>query len=315
MLHRTLTSLALVLGIASPQPAQARCDDAALSSAQLEIIDAAPVRFETDITRRASARITALEPFDVKVRRAARHARGFNNEPRYELAAYALQKLLFDAGREVVPPTALRSMPLGEFRAIDPRAVEAFEGTGAALFVVQCWLQGAKPLPVRFDETRFARDRAFARAMANLNVLTYLIEHKDSNPGNVMVTGDGAAVRLWAIDNGVAFASEEGDRGVYWKKLYVSAIDPAVHARLEALEIDALHRQLGVLAELVLEGGRWRARPPGENLGPSVGVRRAGEVLQLGLTRTEIGAVNRRVQLLLRQVRSGRVALLEPESR
>ncbi|MGH8308181.1 MAG: hypothetical protein ACRETX_00135, partial [Steroidobacteraceae bacterium] len=269
-----------------------------MRSAELVIAEAAPIRFKNDIARRASARIGTDEPFQIKVRRAARQAQSFNNQPRYELAAYELQRLLFDPESEVVPPTVLRSMPLDEFRALDPRAGETFGGTGASLFIVQCWLKGVKPHPESIDEARFAADPAYARAISNLNVLTYLIEHKDSNAGNVMLAQTDGAVRAWAIDNGVAFESEESDVGAFWKPLRVPAIDPRLHERLKSIDRATLDRHLGVVAEFTLVDGNWVPRPPEANLGAMSGVRREGNVLQLGLTRKEIWAVHRRVEAL-----------------
>lgn len=313
---RTICTLALafwMLAWGAAPDANAACDDGGLRSADLVIGEAKPIRFKNDIARRASARLPTDEPFDIKVRRAARQAQSFNNQPRYELAAYELQKLLFDPESEVVPPTALRSMPLAEFRALDPGADETFGRTGAALFIVQCWLKGVKPHPESIDEARFAADPAYAHAISNLNVLTYLIEHKDSNAGNVMLAQTDGSVRAWAIDNGVAFESEESDVGAFWKPLRVPAIDPRLHERLKSIDRATLDRHLGAVAEFTLVDGNWVPRSPGGNLGAMNGVRREGNVLQLGLTRKEIWAVHRRVEALLERVQRGRLALLPPQ--
>jgi hypothetical protein len=307
--RRSLVWVLLAGAQAVGTPLFGACDIEGLRSPELSIREARAIRFETDIARRATAQIHAGEPFEIKVRRAVRSAQTFNNQPRYELAAYELQKLLFDAVSEVVPATALRSMALAEFRAIDPAAQETFGRTAATLFIVQCWLKGVKPHPVEIDERRFAADPAYARAISNLNVLTYLIEHKDSNLGNVMLS-EGESVRVWAIDNGVAFASGEGDVGSFWRSLHVPAIDRGVYERLQNLDREVLDRQLGVVAEFGFIDGNWVPRAPGENLGPGSGVRRRDGVLQLGLTRSEIAAVHRRARLLLERAQNGHVRLL-----
>lgn len=312
MRRAVILALTIVSGL--PPAAGAACDDEALRHAGLVISDVKPIRFETDIAKRASARIGLAEPFRIKVRRAARQAQAFNNQPRYELAAYELQKLLFDSQDEVVPPTALRSMPLEEFRALDPKAIETFSGTRASLFIVQCWLKGVKPHPLEIDGARVAADPVYARAISNLNVLTYLVEHKDGNLGNVMLAEADGAVRAWAIDNGVAFESDESDLGAFWKKLRVPSIDSELHARLRQIDRATLDRRLGVVAEFAFEDGNWVPRPPAENLGARDGVRRKGDVLQLGLTRQEIAGVQRRLAILLDRVQSGSVALI-PTSR
>jgi hypothetical protein len=309
---RRVFLLALTIAGGLATEAGAACDDEALRNPALTISEARPIRFEKDVARRASARIGAAEPFRIKVRRAARHAQAFNNEPRYELAAYRLQKLLFDPRDEVVPPTALRSMRLEEFRALDPGAVETFGGTDASLFIVQCWLKGVKPHPLEIDGTRLEADPAYTRAISNLNVLTYLVEHKDANLGNVMLAEADGSVRAWAIDNGVAFGSDESDLGAFWKRLRVPVIDSALHARLKRIDRSTLERELGVVAEFILVDGNWLPRPAAGNLGPRSGVRRKDDVLQLGLTRKEIADVHRRLDALLDRVRSGSVALLTP---
>jgi hypothetical protein len=305
-----LTCLVLAIAAIPAYAPAAGCNAENLGSANLVILEAKPVRSAKDVTRRARARVAPDDAFSIKVRRAARLAQSFNNQPRYELAAYELQKLLFETENEVVPPTALRSMRLQDFQSIDPLAEETFRGTGATLFIVQCWLAGAKPHPLAIDETRFAAEAAYALAISNLNVLTYLIEHKDANAGNVMLVQNEDAVRAWAIDNGVAFESEDSDRGDYWRALHVRAIDPRLHERLTRVERATLDRTLGVVAEFALVDGNWVARPSGANLRPTSGVRRVGEVLQLGLNRKEIGAVQRRIDSLLERVRQGRLSLL-----
>jgi hypothetical protein len=307
--RRSLTWILLAAAQAGGSPLFGACDIDGLRSPELSIREARAIRFETDIARRAVAQLRSGESFDIKVRRAARSAQTFNNQPRYELAAYELQKLLFDAVTEVVPATALRSMALADFRTIDPAAQETFGRTGATLFIVQCWLKGVKPHPVAIDERRFAAEPDYARAISNLNVLTFLIEHKDSNLGNVML-GEGEPVRVWAIDNGVAFASDEGDVGSFWRTLHVQAIDPDVYGRLKNLDREVLDRQLGVVAEFTFTDGNWVPRARGENLGAGIGVRRRDGVLQLGLTRGEIAGVHRRARLLLERAQNGRVSLL-----
>jgi len=298
-----------------PAAGQGSCSLGALASPDLIIEDAEPVRFENDITRKAMAHVQAgQEPFKIKVRRAGPGASSFNNEPRYELAAFEMSQLLYPSGEAVVPPIALRSESLPEFHAIDPAGGETWRGTNAALFMVQCWLMDAKPHRLEIDKARFAIDPAYARAISRLNVLTYLIEHKDSNLGNVMLTGEGADVRAWAIDNGVSFASEESDVGIFWKTLRVDAVDRALADRLRSLTLEELRARLGVIAQYELVGSRWEPREPGANLDARRGVRRRGNQLQLGLTSSEIGAVERRRQRLVYRIDKGDIRLLPDAS-
>lgn len=313
---RWITGVVLLTGLlAAAHASDGTCALDALTTPDLVIEDAKPVRFEKDITRKAMAH-TAADPaaFRIKVRRAGAGASSFNNEPRYELAAYEISRLLFPADEQVVPAIALRSAPLAQFRLIDPAAVEAWRGTAATFYMVQCWLDGAKPHPLKIDAARFAADSAYARTISRLNVVTYLIEHKDSNRGNVMLTGEGAAVRAWAIDNGVAFDSEESDVGIFWKDLHVDAVDRALADRLRTLTLDELRARLAVIVQYELVGDTWEPRPPGVNIDPHRGVRRRGRQLQLGLTGMEIGAVERRRVKLVRRIEQGALRLLPDAS-
>lgn len=310
---------ALLCGALALQPlpaaGQGTCTLDALAAPQLIIENAEPVRFERDITRKAMAH-TATDPaaFKIKVRRAGPGASSFNNEPRYELAALEVSRLLYPPGEDVVPPIALRSESLSAFHVIDPAGVEAWGGTNAVLFMVQCWLIDAKPHRLEIDQTRFATDPAYARAISRLNVLTYLIEHKDSNLGNVMLTGEGPAVRAWAIDNGVAFMSEESDVGIFWKSLHIDAVDRALADRLRSLTLEELRAHLGVIAQYELVGDAWEPRPPAANFDAGRGVRRRGNQLQLGLTNREIGALERRRARLISLLDKGRLTLLPDAS-
>src|SRR5688500_8114955 len=68
-----------------------------------------------DITLRADVSFGGAEPLRVKLRKAEPGANSFNNVPRYDLAAYELQKLFLDPAEFVVPPTNLRMVPLADF--------------------------------------------------------------------------------------------------------------------------------------------------------------------------------------------------------
>ncbi len=57
-----------------------------------------------DITLRADVSFGGAPPLRVKLRKAEPGANSFNNVPRYDLAAYELQKLFLDPPEYVVPP-------------------------------------------------------------------------------------------------------------------------------------------------------------------------------------------------------------------
>jgi hypothetical protein len=260
-----------------------------------------------DITLKAELSFSGEPPYRVKLRRAEPGAEDFNNRPRYDLAAYALQKLFLDPAEYVVPPTALRFVPLAELRPYAAEAKPTFRGSDEVLVVLQYWLQEVKVIADVYDPARFAADAAYARHVGQLNVLTWLIEHGDSNVGNFLISRAEDGARVFSIDNGVAFSFNESDRGQLWKSLRVNRLPADTVERLRAITEDELHRRLGVLAEWRLQDGRWIAAAPGENLAPARGVRSSKEAVQLGLTKSEIGAVWRQLERLLGHVDSGKI--------
>lgn len=266
-----------------------------------------------DITLKAEVAFSGNPPYRVKLRRAEPGAESFNNRPRYDLASYALQKLFLEPAEYVVPPTALRTLPVADLIPYAPEARPTFRGSDEVLVVLQYWLQEVKVVADAYDPALFSSDPGYARHVGQLNVLTFLIEHGDANLGNFLASRAEHGPRVFSVDNGVAFAHNESDRSDVWKRLRVPGLPADTVGRLRALTLDDLQRSLGVLAQWRLEGGRWIAEPPGENLAPQRGVRQAGGVVQMGLTRSEIAQVDRRRLQLLRQVDERRVGLLEEQ--
>jgi hypothetical protein len=262
-----------------------------------------------DITLKAEISFSGNPPFRVKLRRAEPGAEDFNNRPRYDLAAYELQKLFLEPGEYVVPPTALRTLPASELLPYAPEARPTFRGSDEVLVVLQYWLQEVKVVADVYDAARFGSDPGYARHIGQMNVLTYLIEHGDANLGNFLASKAEVAPRVFSVDHGVAFAHNESDRSDAWRHLRVPRLPADTVARLRSLPREELQRRLGVLAQWRLDGGRWVAESPGANLAAQRGVRQRDGTVQLGLTKAEIDQVGRRIALLLKQVDDGRVAL------
>jgi hypothetical protein len=286
--------------------------EAELADAPFTIVSAEISRPKAkgDITLRAELSFAGGPPYRVKLRRAEPGAEDFNNRPRYDAAAYRLQTLFLDPADYVVPPTALRFMPVAELLAYAPQARPTFRGSDAVMVVLQYWLQQVQVVADVYDPAKFAADPGYARHVGQLNVFTYLIEHGDANVGNFLLSREPVAPRVFSVDNGVAFAFNESDRSEAWKQLRVDRLPADTVARLRQLTSEGLHRSLGVLAEWKLADGRWVPVAPGANLGPLRGVRVEADTLQLGLTRLEIDRVDRRRAQLLKLVDSGKVGTL-----
>ncbi len=233
----------------------------------------------------------------------------FNNRPRYELAAYRLQKLFLEPDDYVVPPNALRALPLAQVRRWDERAIPTFEGTRSVLVALQYWL-GSVTSKNLFDRERFRTDTVYARHLGDMNIFTYLIRHSDSNAGNFLISQDSITPHVYAVDNGVAFRSESGDRGTAWQDLRVDRLPRATVERLRAITPERLEETLGVVAEFTVTAtGDLVPAAPGPVLSRNEGVRRKGSTVQFGLTQREIDDVRSRLRALLQRVDQGKIAL------
>jgi hypothetical protein len=264
-----------------------------------------------DITLKGDVAFGDHDPIRVKLRKAEPGADTFNNVPRYDMAAYELQKLLIDPSEYTVPPTALRMVPIADLRqhtsTVTPTPVfkPTFKGSDDVLCVVQYWLQDVKVPPDVFDQALYESDAGYARHVGQMNVFTYLIRHGDSNLGNFIMSANPQGARVFSIDNGVAFASEASDRGEAWKSMRVKRVPADTVERLRKLTEADLTTHLGVVGQWELQDGHYVAVPLGENLGPNAGVRRKGTTVQTGLTHSEISGVWDRAQRLQKMFEKG----------
>ena len=260
-----------------------------------------------DITLKAEVSFGGRPPFRVKLRKSEPGAESFNNVPRYDIAAYELQRLLMDPAEYVMPPTALRMIPLADFQRYSPDVKPTFKGADEVLGVVQYWLQEIKVVADVYDPARFEADPVYARHIGQLNVFTYLIEHRDSNMGNFLISKAEQGPRVFSIDHGVAFASLDSDRGTAWLEMRVNRLPKDTVERVRMLTRDELSARLGVFAQWELRDGHYVAVPLTENKWPSRGVRIKDGVVQMGLTRAEIAAIDRQVKRLVHQIDFGTI--------
>jgi hypothetical protein len=77
--------------------------------------------------------------------------------------------------------------------------------------------------------------------------------------------------------------------------------------RLRKITPEVLQQTLGVVGQWQLQGGKYVPVPKGENLSPNQGVRREGEVLQMGLKKSEVSRIARALKNLLKKVDDGDV--------
>jgi hypothetical protein len=280
-----------------------------LATEPLQIVSAEISRPKAkgDITLKAEVSFGGRPPFRVKLRKSEPGAEAFNNVPRYDIAAYELQRLLMDPAEYVMPPTALRMIPLADFQRYSPDVKPTFKGADEVLGVVQYWLQEIKVVADVYDAARFESDPVYARHIGQLNVFTFLIEHRDSNMGNFLISKAEQGPRVFSIDHGVAFASLDSDRGTAWLEMRVNRLPKDTVERVRILTKDELSARLGVLAQWELRDGHYVAVSPTANKWPSRGVRIKDGVVQMGLTRAEIAAIDRQVKRLVHQVDFGTI--------
>jgi hypothetical protein len=230
----------------------------------------------------------------------------FNNQPRYELAAYQFQKLFLAPADYMVPPTVGLTMPIQQYRKIDPDAIPTFDNTQSVFFVVQYWLNNVTHEGI-YDETRFASDTSYARHFANMNIFSYLIKHSDSNVGNFLVSTDPTNPRVFAVDNGIAFGREHSTRGAEWKHLKVERLPKETIDRLREITLEDLEKNLGVVVQFAIVDGRLVRIDPTPNFDKGSGVREKDGLIQFGLTTNEIRGIYSRLKKLLNDIDSGKI--------
>ena len=245
-------------------------------------------------------------PILTKWAAAERGGDEFNNSPRYEVAAYELQKLFLDEPEYVVPPTVPRMVPLEWYRTVEGDVDQTFDAGASVLVVLQYMVYGLTADGV-FDGDRLETDSVYARHWANANLFTHLIRHSDSNRGNLLISTRTANPRVFSVDNGVAFRSDESVRGTRWSRLLVDRFPAVTAERLREISEERLHATLGVLGQWERDpgSGELLRMPPSENLWPGRGIRQQDGVVQIGLTRDEIDDVWDRIQAFLRRVDQG----------
>ena len=142
-----------------------------LAYAPLELPDAlVGTRFEEDRTQRVDLAFqdgtTIFAKWAAAPRgggwpgrpRAIRMSDEFNNSPRYEVAAYELQKLFLEEPEFVIPPTVPRVVPFEWYQTQDDRVDPTFRDAASVLVVLQSFVSFTTEEGV-FDLDRSLRTR------------------------------------------------------------------------------------------------------------------------------------------------------------
>lgn len=276
-----------------------------LSADSFRILNWRGSRAVEDRTQRVTLAYSDSSVIPVKWASAPRGGSRFNNEPRYEAAAYVIQKLFLEPEHYVVPPVVLRAVPLETVKEQMPKAEPTFrEAPQSVLVALQYWMFSVSQDGF-WSEERLRRDTAYARHIANFNILTYLIRHRDSNIGNYLISTDSTNPRVFSVDNGVAFASQDSNRGDDWRHMRVDRLPRETVERLNAITREDLEAALAVIAEFEIRDGQLIPVEPGPNLSRGAGVRVKDNRVQLGLHMREIREIHTRLRTLVREAGNG----------
>jgi len=236
-------------------------------------------------------------------------ADGWNNSPRREIGAYAVQRLFLGQDDWLVPPITVRCIALEDYRVVEAEPVPNIAGTYCVFGALMAWLENVSQPDPPFDRERFTRDRRYATHFANLNLLHYLIEHRDGRFSNFLIAKDPADARLFSIDNGISFGEPIFNfLSLNYDTILVSSLPRRSIERLRRVRPADL-AALGVLGQLEADAGVLRSATPTANVDPDSGTRFTERGLQFGLTRGEIDALAERLRALLARIDAGELLL------
>ena len=247
---------------------------------------------------------------DAKWKQTKNTGDSWNNSPRREIGAYEVQKFFLQPDEFIVPPSAPRCIPLEVYRAVDPAPQPNLPGVRCVFGLLSGWLSNVEQPARAFDRTRFASDPLYRDRFAALNLLHYLIDHRDARANNFLMSRNPADPRIYSIDNGIAFGGVLYNFFIpHYNRVVVSGLPKATVERLRAVGPRDLER-LGVLGELRAdESGVLRPVEPRANLDPERGARLSSGLMQFGLSANEIAAIRKRLDDVLARIDRGELAV------
>lgn len=239
---------------------------------------------------------------------------GSFSEPRRGAVAYHVQKLFLDEDQIVVPPTVGYCFPLEVYREkVDEKAKANVDSTDCVFGFLSYWLSdveavsdvevasdvrhGLLPSADLYSEQRFAQDPLYARKLARLNALTYLVDHDDAHAGQFLVSED--PFHVWSVDHSMSLTSVKNPMVVFledWSKWKLPSMPRTLAERLRSIsrgDIESLRR----IESYDAYGPRLVPRGPGEAVGEGLH--------PWGTTNAERRLIWRKVQRLLRGLDRG----------
>jgi hypothetical protein len=236
------------------------------------------------------------------------------NEPRKELAAYAVQKLFLSEDEYVVPPTAAYCFPVAPYSRFDAKAKPTFPGADCIFGYASYWLEGVHTVSAArragqlgkgdgiWDAELFQRDPEYRDSVENSNLLTYLINHGDAHEEQFVLQQFPRGLRAYVVDNSIAFRSIKNPMLLLrqdWSHIQVPALSQGAVARLHNLT-EADFDRLGNISELELRDRTLvNVHPSSPLASDGTTMTWTGSRLRIGLTQGEIGLVRAQTKDLL----------------
>ena len=247
---------------------------------------------------------------DAKWKRTKNTGDSWNNSPRREIGAYEVQKFFLGPEEYLVPPSAARCIPLDVYRAVDPDPQPNLPGVRCVFGLLSGWLSNVEQPARVFDRARLASDPVYRQRFAALNLLHYLIDHRDARSNNFLMSKNPDDPRIYSIDNGIAFGGVFYNFFIpHYNRLVIDALPKAVVERLRGVGPHDFER-LAVFGELRAdESGVLRPADPSENLDSERGTRLRSGQTQFGLTASEIAGIRKRLGDVLARIDRGELAV------
>ena len=233
----------------------------------------------------------------------------YDNSISRNLATYQIQKLFLDPEDYVIPTSMAFCIPSQHYsQFMGLKATPQITGSDCIFGNASVWmLDVTLPDPV-MEKQRFLTDPNYAYFLSNLNVLAYLVEHRDGRSGNILVSKDNSRPQMFMIDNDTTFGiNPYNPFANNWNIVRAPALRKETIDRLRELKRKDLDF-LGVVAQLDRGSDNvFRNVDPGKNMGAKKPVRISKDSVQFGLTKEQLHDVWKRLKKLIKQVDSGEI--------
>ena len=300
--------------------------EALLRRNDLEILSVASTESGVQRARVLTLRSGGSKPVTFRAKWRAHTTTTARNSPRYELAAYEVQKLFLTPREYVVPPAAAHCFPIELYRArVDRNAKPTFLGSECVYGILSYWLEDVESIPDAqkagwfhgqhdhvFDPVLYARDRVYRDSLARVNLLAYVIGHGDSHSRNFVIARSRSKNThyVYSIDNSLSFSMAKNPNLAKrhdWSVIRVPALPRSAIDRLRAA--DERLASLAAVAVLRRDDRQLVTSSERSSLATTDGIDWTGDRLVVGLTPPEIDRMHVRITALLSRIDKGQIPL------